>query len=72
MHKIYKRLTADQKARGVIFSSTLSRATTELASDTIHEVFETDRDKYDVIERLKDDKFFNGNTCGWKYNIIRT
>lgn len=72
MRKIYKRLTADQKARGVIFSSTLSSATTELEGDTIHEVFETDRDKYDVIERLKDDKFFDGNTCGWKYNIIRT
>ena len=72
MRKIYKRLTADQKERGVIFSSTLSRATTELAGDTIHEVLEIDRDKYDIIERLKDDKFFNDNTCGWKYNIIRT
>lgn len=72
MRKIYKNLTADQKARGVIFSSTLSSATTELTNDVTHEVFATDTDKYDIIARLKDDKWFNGNTCGWKYNIIRT
>lgn len=69
MRKIYRSLTADQKARGVIFSSTLSKATTELAGDIIHEVFETDFDKWAKIERLKDDKFFNGSP--WKYNIIR-
>lgn len=71
MRKIYKSLTADQRERGVVFSSALSRCKTELASDTIHEVFETDADKYSTIERLKDDSFFNGNPCGWKYNIIR-
>lgn len=71
MKKIYKPLTADQKSRGVIFSSTLSRATVEQPDDTVHEVFESDSDKYRTIDNLKDDKFFNGNTCGWKYNIIR-
>ena len=71
MRKIYKSLTADQKARGICFSSTLSRHTTELATDTMHEVHKDDPDKWATIDRLKDDKFFNGNTCGWKYNIIR-
>lgn len=69
MRKIYRPLTKDQKERGVIFSSTLSKARTELVGDTIHEVFATDADKYTTIERLKDDKFFNGSP--WKYNIIR-
>lgn len=69
MRKIYRKLTKDQKERGVIFSSTLSKATTELAGDTIHEVFATDKDKWITIERLKDDSFFNNSP--WKYNIIR-
>lgn len=69
MRKIYKSLTADQKARGICFSSTLSRHTTELSTDTIHEVHKDDLDKWNTIERLKDDKFFNGGP--WKYNIIR-
>lgn len=69
MRKIYRKLTKDQKERGVIFSSTLSRYTTELATDTMHEVFADDADKWVTIERLKDDSFFNGSP--WKYNIIR-
>lgn len=69
MRKIYKKLTKDQRERGVVFSSTLSRATTELVGDTIHEVKSDDPERYDKIRRLKDDKFFNGSP--WKYNIIR-
>lgn len=69
MRKIYKPLTKDQKERGVVFSSTLSKARTELIGDTTHEVFATDPDKYATIERLKHDSFFNESP--WKYNIIR-
>ena len=69
MRKIYRKLTKDQKERGVIFSSALSKATTELAGDTIHEVFIDDPDKYETIANLKNDKFFN--VSPWKYNIIR-
>ena len=69
MRKIYKSLTADQKARGIIFSSTLSRYTTELTTDVMHEVHKDDPDKWGKIDRLKDDKFFHGSP--WKYNIIR-
>lgn len=70
MRKIYKSLTADQKERGIIFSSTLSRYTTELTTDTMHEVHEDDPEKWAKIDRLKDDKFFNDSP--WKYNIIRS
>ena len=70
MKKIFKKLTDDQKERGVIFSSTLSKNTTEQAGDTVQEVKEDDADKNATITRLKNDSFFNGSP--WKYNIIRS
>ncbi len=70
MRKVYKKLTKEQKERGVIFSSCLSKCTTELVGDTIHEVMENDPDKNETIRRLKDDSFFRNSP--WKYNIIRT
>lgn len=70
MRKIYKSLTEEQKSRGIIFSSTLSRYTTELTTDTMHEVHKDDPDKHRVISNLKDDSFFNDSP--WKYNIIRS
>ena len=70
MRKIYKDLTKDQKERGIVFSSTLSRYTTELTTDVIHEVHNDDPDKWIKIERLKADSFFNDSP--WKYNIIRS
>ena len=71
MRKIYRKLTEDQKARGIMFSSTLSGGTVERSFDTMHEVHKDDPEKWEKIDRLRDDKFFNDNTCGWKYNIIR-
>ena len=75
MRKIYKSLTKEQKERGVIFSSTLSKATTELAGDTIHEVFHGEPDQERKIRLLLDDSFFSGSIggvpCPWKYNIVR-
>ena len=70
MRKIYRKLTKDQKERGIIFSSTLSKCTTETSDCTIHEVHKDDHDAYNTIQRLKDDKFFNGSP--WKYNVIRS
>jgi hypothetical protein len=70
MIKVYKKLTSDQKERGVIFSSCLSTQMSEMQKDTIHEVFKTDDDKENMIRRLKDDKFFNNSP--WRFNIIRT
>jgi len=55
MRKVYKTLTQDQKARGVVFSSQLRPGT------TIHEVKYNDRDRDTVIDRLLDDKFFNNS-----------
>lgn len=69
MIKVYKKLTKDQKDRGVVFSSTLSKYRTETTADTIHEVFNDTEDKDAVMSRLLDDKFFNGSP--WKYNIVR-
>ena len=69
MKKVYKTLTGDQIKRGVIFSSTLSITRTEKSTDKIHEVFYNDEDRREHIERLRDDKFFDGSP--WKYNIIR-
>jgi hypothetical protein len=70
MTKVYKQLTADQKARGVVFSSTLSanRRDDELGQRT-HEVLDTDKNKDKTIGRLLEDSFFNGSP--WKYNVIR-
>lgn len=65
MRKKYLKLTEDQKARGVIFSSQLKGST------TIHEVFKTDdpTEARKKIERLLDDKFFNNSP--FKYNEVR-
>ena len=69
MHKICKKLTKEQRDRGVVFSSCLSERTQEMGDDKIHEVFKTDEDAAETIARLLDDKFFNESH--WKYNIIR-
>lgn len=86
VQKIYKKLTEEQKARGVIFSSCLSPYKFELSDSNIHEVFRIKEEDYkdkpawelnnaykeneETIRRLKDDKFFNNSQ--YKFNIIRT
>jgi hypothetical protein len=69
MRKVYKKLTEEQKTRGVIFSSCLSVYRTEQKTDTIHEVKKEDTDKDLTISRLLNDSFFNESH--FKYNIIR-
>jgi hypothetical protein len=68
MKNIYRKLTKDQKQRGVIFSSTLSNKMKEQIGDTTHEVFNKDEFKVVKIDRLKKADFFNEYK---KYNIIR-
>lgn len=63
MRKVYKELTPDQKARGVIFSSEL------VGGGKVHEVLQDDGNKHTIIRRLLDDKFFNSSY--YKYNLIR-
>ena len=69
MKKVYKKLTKDQKARGVIFSSCLTENRIEQNDETIHEVLERDKDKETLINRLLDDSYFNNSF--FNYNIVR-
>lgn len=69
VRKLYKKLTDEQKARGVIFASTLSTQRIEQPNDTIQEVLKDAEDRDVRIYRLLDDKFFNKSH--WKYNIVR-
>lgn len=69
MIKVYKKLTKEQIKRDVLFSSCLSVERTEQEGDEIHEVLNLDVDKWDKIDKLRDDKFFNGSE--WRFNIIR-
>lgn len=70
MKKVYKKLTKEQKAEGIIFTSTLSRYREEQSTDRTHKVYASDVDKWETIERLKDDKFFNG-LPNYNFNIVR-
>jgi len=67
MKKEYRKLTNEQKARGIIFSSSLSEDGSN--EGTIHEVHKDDEERDVKIERLLDDSFFNAShfVC----NIIR-
>ena len=69
MNKVYKKLTQEQKSKGIIFTSTLSKSRTELESDLTHTVYNTTDNKTRKIALLKDDSFFNSSP--WEYNIIR-
>jgi len=69
MRKKQLALTADQKDRGIIFSSELKVNNKDLAGK-IHEVHKDDEDKDKIIERLNDDSFFDSSP--WDYNEIRS
>jgi len=64
MRKVYKKLTQDQIARDVIFSSELLPA-----DGRRHEVFANDSDKDRVIKNLLNDSFFNHSH--YKVNEVR-
>ena len=66
MKKVYRKLTKEQKEKGVIFSSCLVGGDMD---EIIHEVYQEDEDKDETIRRLKDDSFFNDSP--YKYNLIR-
>lgn len=71
MKKIYRKLTQEQKKRGVIFSSTLTfEDKNDDREDLItHEVMSDDSQADIIISRLLDDSFFNDSP--YKYNLIR-
>lgn len=65
----YYKLTKDQRERGVIYSSQLVNHTIHDGDDVIHEVFRDQEDKYEVIARLKDVKFFKNMAKDFGYNV---
>lgn len=67
MKKLYRKLTKDQKERGIVFSSCLSEGRCEIGK--IHEVHRFDEERELKIYRLLDDSFFNNSH--FKYNIVR-
>lgn len=69
MRKVYKKLTKEQIARDIIFSSCLSEYREEMQSNTIHEIKKGQSDADEVRVRLLNDKFFNNSS--YNFNIIR-
>lgn len=69
MRKKYLKLTKEQRERGVVFSSTLIPKDKIEISLRTHEVMADDPKKWEKIEKLLDDSFFNRSP--YKYNIIR-
>lgn len=55
---VYRPLTKEQKERGVIYSSMLVVRNRPEIDRTEHEVLESDPDRWQKIERLKDVRFF--------------
>ena len=68
----YYKLTKDQRERGVIFSSQLINHSID-TENIVHEVFRDQEDKREVIERLKDVKFFKNmaRDFGWHVEHIQ-
>lgn len=70
MIRVNLPLTQDQRARGVIFSSTLSNSRKEQPGDKVHEIFEDTPDKQSKIDALNNDHLFEDSP--WSYNIVRS
>lgn len=66
MKKKYLELTKEQRARGVIFASTLKGGG---MPETTHEVTIDMEDAHERIERLLNDSFFNDSP--FEYNEVR-
>lgn len=71
MRNVYRKLTKEQKERGVIFSSELIPKAGQMKGfeRCVHEVKAEQVDKWEVIERLTDNSFFRNSP--FDYNLIR-
>ena len=67
---ITRPLTADQRERNVIYSSELVVTNKPDISTTLHEVFDDDPRKYEIIRNLEDVSFFKGFAKTAGYNVI--
>lgn len=75
MKKKYLKLTKEQKARGVIFSSALIPKVSSGVDVKVHEVTieewqENATEAQEKIDRLKNDKFFSSSV--YLYNLVRS
>ena len=71
---VYRKLTSDQKERGVVYSSMIVVMNEPSIEPVLHEVFRDDPDKWDKIKRLQDVAFFKRMAVDFGYkaeNIIR-
>lgn len=63
-------LTKDMKKRGVIFASSLEVTNRNDIEYRVHEVFDTDEDKEQIIANLKDVSFFKSMARDFGYQVI--
>lgn len=63
-------LTKDMKKRGVIFASSLEVTNRNDIEYQVHEVFDTDEDKEQIIANLKDVSFFKSMARDFGYQVI--
>lgn len=65
------KLTADQKSRGVIYSSQLIvLGNVGVDNSIIHEVLDSDPDKWQTIENLRDTSFFKSLARDFGWDVI--
>jgi len=69
MRKLWKALRKEDREKGIIFQSTLSKFRTEEPDDKTHSIHRDDVDIHDKKDRLLDDSFFNSSP--YNFNIIR-
>lgn len=68
--KVHRKLTEDQKARGVVFSSAIVNYNNhDTEASVIHEVLSTDDDQSETIRRLKDTRFFQAMARDFHWNV---
>ena len=69
---IYRKLTKNQRQRGVIFSSALLEYKNQPESQaSLHEVKANDPKAQEKIKRLKDTSFFAATDSPYTHNLIR-
>ena len=64
------KLTADQKKRGVIYSSKLIVTNCSDIKERLHEVFDEDPNKWEKIENLKDVSFFKSMAKNFSWDVV--
>lgn len=66
----YLQLTKDQRERGVIYSSVLKVTNQAGVEQVLHEVYDTDPDKWQKIANLRDVSFFKSMARDLGWNVV--